>query len=477
MDDWVAAVDVGTSAVKAILLDERGCVQARGHGEVPSAYGEQEPEDWWAAAINALRQCGADVKRVRLLALTGQMQSLVCVDRDGPVRPAILYSDTRAHNHLAEARHLLGPLWTKATGNEQDATSLPAKLLWLREHEPESLDRTERIVLGASGYLGWRITGHACCDLTTGSTTGLLEAAQRRWWPSAVSTLGLRDTLPQLVDGQTVIGSTTPRSARESGLPKGIPVVLAPGDAVSTTIGIIGNEQYRSYVYLGTSGWLATVTPDMLVPTAAHRLLLPDPGQQLVIGAVVSAGAAADWSRRICLPGMSAEDADQIASAAGPSGLLALPSLQGERFPVRNPLTRAAIVGMTDTTRPDQLYRAMLEGVAFAFCRLLNTLPNNGEPIPVTGGGARSVLWRRVLADVLNRPVFLTETSDEVTAFGAAASALCAIGKKAPPPLAEQGTTKILHPGPDSAKYSKLAHTHAALFSALSPVFQAMQEH
>ncbi len=476
MTGWTAAVDVGMSAVKAILLDDGGHIRATGHVEVPSAEGEQEPEDWWTATIDALWQCGEGVCRVGLLALTGQMQDLVCLGGDGPLCPAILYSDTRAHAELAKAHQLLGPEWTDITRNEQDASSLPAKVLWLRKHEPEVLERTGLVLFGASGYIGWRLTGEGCCDVTTASTTGLLDAAARRWWPTAVNALGLRGVMPRLVDGETVIGAAAPDAAREAGLPPGIPVVVAPGDAVSTTIGIVGDDSHCGYTYLGTSGWLAVVVPEVAVPTAAHRLLLPAPGRQLMIGAVQSAGAAADWARRTFLPGMSADEADQLAAEAGPSGLLALPSLRGERFPVRDPLARGVIVGMTDTTRPDQLYRAVLEGVAFAFRMLLDTVPDNGEPVPVTGGGARSLLWQRILADVLGRPVVRTTICDEVAALGAAVAAIRATGGVAPPPLADRGTLEMLRPGPASVEYAKLAAAHTALLPLLTPTFQAMQE-
>jgi xylulokinase len=476
MTGWTAAVDVGTSTVKTVLLDTQGRIRASGQAEVPSAEGEQEPEDWWGATIDALGQCGAAVAKVRLLALTGQMQDLVCVDDGGPLRPAILYSDTKAQGELAEAHRLLGSGWADATRNEQDASSLPAKLLWLRKHEPGVLERTKLMLFGASGYIGWRLTGSGCCDVTTASTTGLLDAAARAWWPSAVDALGLRDVLPRLVDGETIIGTATSPAAREAGLQAGIPVVVAPGDAVSTTIGIIGDDPHRGYVYLGTSGWLAVVVPEASVPSAAHRLLLPAPGHQLMIGAVLSAGAAADWARRTFLPGMSAAEADRLAAESGPSGLLALPSLRGERFPVRDPLARGAVVGMTDTTRPDQLYRAVLEGVAFAFRPLLEAVPDNGEPIPITGGGARSPLWQRILADVLGRPVLRTSISEAVAALGAATTAIRATGGRVPPPLAERGAASMLRPGPDSIQYAKLAPAHAALLNSLTPTFQALQE-
>lgn len=476
MSDWTAAVDVGTSAVKAILVDGRGRIRASGKAEVPSADGEQEPEDWWEATIDALRQCGDGVDNVRLVALTGQMQDLVCLGDDRPLRPAILYSDTKAHGQLAAAHRLLGPEWTVVSGNEQDASSLPAKLLWLRAHEPEVLQRTELMLFGASGYIGWRLTGVGCCDVTTASTTGLFDADLRDWWPVAVDKLGLHDVLPRLVDGETAIGPATHSAAEEAGLPPGIPVVVAPGDAVSTTIGIVGDEPHRGYTYLGTSGWLAVVAPDAAPPTAAHRLMLPAADRQLMIGAVLSAGAAADWARRTFLPGMSADDADQLAAEAGPSGLLALPSLRGERFPVRDPLARGVVVGMTDTTRPDQLYRVVLEGVAFTFRTLLDTVPDNGEPIPITGGGARSVLWQRILADVLGRPVLRTNTCEGVAAFGAAMTAIRATGGTPPRPLADLEASTVLHPGPASTRYAKLAPAHAALISTLTSTFQALQD-
>lgn len=476
MSGWTAAVDVGTSTVKAVLLDAQGRIRAGGQAEVPSAEGEQEPEDWWGATIEALGQCGEGVARVRLLALTGQMQDLVCVGDTGPLRPAILYSDTKAQGELAEAHRLLGPEWTDVTRNEQDASSLPAKLLWLRKHEPGMLEQTRLMLFGASGYIAWRLTGAGCCDVTTASTTGLLDAEARTWWPTAVDTLGLGEVLPSLVDGETVVGTATQAAAREAGLLPGLPVVVAPGDAVSTTIGIIGDDPHRGYVYLGTSGWLAVVVPEARVPTAAHRLLLPAPGRQLMIGAVLSAGAAADWARRTFLPGMSAAEADRLAAESGPSGLLALPSLRGERFPVRDPLARGAVVGMTDTTRPDQLYRAALEGVAFAFRPLLDTVPDNGVPIPITGGGARSPLWLRILADVLGRPVLRTNTSEAVAALGAATTAIRAAGGRVPTPLAERGTASMLRPGPGSTQYAKLAPAHAALLGTLTPSFHALQE-
>ncbi len=480
MTGWTAAVDVGTAVIKAILLDDKGRMRAIGHAEVPSSDGEQEPEDWWEATVDALRQCGqqigGDIGKVELLALTGQMQDLVCVGDGGALRPAILYSDTRARTELVEAQRLLGTEWAEVTRNEQDASCLPAKLLWLRAHEPAVLDKTELLLFGASGYVGWRVTGVGSCDITTASTTGLLEAHTRTWWPTAVKALGIRDMLPRLVDGETVIGSITEEASAELGLRAGIPVVVAPGDAVSTTIGIVGDDLHRGYAYLGTSGWLAVVVPEVEVPTAAHRLLLPAPERQLMIGAVLSAGAAADWARRTFLPGMSPEDADHLAGEGGPSGLLALPSLRGERFPVRDPLARGVVIGLTDMTRPDQMYRAMLESVGFAFRALLQTVPDDEEPIPVTGGGARSSLWPRILADVWGRPVLRADTCDEVGALGAATAALRATGGKTPAPLADSGVPWVINPGPDSAAYQRMAPMYAALHETLTPTFQTMQE-
>ncbi|MEU4622093.1 FGGY family carbohydrate kinase [Actinoplanes sp. NPDC023801] len=478
----VAALDVGTSAVKALVVAADGRILGSGSVELRTSrpaprHAEQEPEDWWRAAAGALAACGPVRDGAQALAVTGQMQDLIFAGGKGVSRPAILYSDARAGAEHDEIAAELGPEWSVRAGNEPDATSLPGKLRFLARTEPGSLTSADSLLLGAGGYLCWRATGVAACDVTTASTTGLLDAGRRDWWPAAVDAAGAGGLLPKLVTGDSVTGDLGASAAAVLGLPAGIPVLLASGDAASTTSGVVGDELGTAYAYLGTSGWLAAVVDTARRPPAAHRLLLPQPGQDLLIGAVLAAGGAADWARRTLLPGTTPAAADRMAAGSGPSGLLALPSLDGERYPLRNPDARGVFVGLTPSSTAPQMYRAVLEGVALALASLLDAVPDRTGPLPVCGGGARSQLWLQILADVTGRPVvpLAPEDAGAAAAFGAARTAWRAVTGRAPVPLAARGIGRTVQPGPDAARYAALRPAYAALYQALPDVFGALR--
>ncbi|MCY1143625.1 FGGY family carbohydrate kinase [Actinoplanes sp. Pm04-4] len=472
--DVVVAVDVGTSAVKALVVDSEGRVLGRGSAPIGTdrprpGHVEQSAAQWWQATAAALAACGPARSRAGAFAVTGQMQDLVCVGETDAVRPAILYSDTRAVAEYAELTDELGPEWADRIDNEPDATTLPGKLLWLRRHEPAALKATRHVLAGAGGYVVWRATGVAACDLTTAGTTGLLDARRRTWWPPAAGDI----ELPALTSGDTVTGRLRTAEATELGLSPGIPVVLCPGDAAATTIGLVGHEPGRAYASLGTSGWLASIVRDGHRPPAAHRLPLPRAGHTLLVGAVAAAGSAADWARRTVLGGVSWAEADAAASACGPSGLLALPSLAGERFPLRDPDARATLLGMTATTTAPQMYRAVLESVAFAFATLL---PPGRDPLPLCGEAGLSPVWARILADVTDRPVLpLTAgQSETAAAHGAVRTAFAALGVVPPAPLAGQASGPAVEPGPDSETYQRLRTAYAVLWKTAPAVFHAL---
>ncbi|TKK91459.1 sugar kinase [Herbidospora galbida] len=466
----IAGLDVGTSAVKALITDAEGRIVARGQASHPThrpgpGRVEQDPDDWWRGAAEALAQCGAARNRVKILAVTGQMQDLIC-----PGRPAILYSDTRAVTEHDQALTLLPDEWPLVADNAPDVTSLPGKLLWLRQTQPAVLAAAEVLLMGAAGHLVRRATGIAACDLTTATTTGLLDACRRTWWEPAVTLLGLDGLLPPLVDGHTVTGELR---TRDLGLPTGIPVVLAPGDAAATTLGVVGADTGRAYAYLGTSGWLAVVTDRPDRPEATHRLALPRPGHTLLIGAMLNAGSAADWARAAFLPGADPAAADTLAARCGPSGLIALPSLAGERYPVRDPDARGVLIGITPSTTPAQMYRAMLEGVAHVFGALLDALPVAEGPLPVCGGGAASTLWSQIMADVTGRPIIAVDAAFSA-AFGAASCGLRAVTGVPLPDLATTSPGTPVEPGPDAPAYAPLHQVHRRLHAALAPTFAAL---
>jgi xylulokinase len=483
----IMVVDAGTSSLKAAVLDGTRVVASSEVAlvvERPApGLAEQSPEAWWTAFVTAVRECVTADTPLETLAITGQMQDLVLLDERGvPIRPALLYADHRATAELSTLRAEIGRAWLDATGNVHDPSSTAAQLLWMSEHEPASLERTKEIVLGAPGFLVRRSTGEQVCDLTTASTTGLLDITTATWWRPILATLDIDAALlPRLVDGVSVVGRLDRDSAAELGLPSGLPLIHAAGDAGTVTAGLVGDQRDTPTISLGTSGWLSTLTNSSPGPgSAVHRLVGPRGEGSILIGALLSAGATLDWARTTYLPGCDHSTADELAAAAGPTDLLMLPSLAGERSPLRDPTARGAVIGLRPTTTPAELYRAAMEGVAYSL-REISALMDGGtgrgdEPMPLSGGAGRSALLRQIIADVLARPV-LPVAADHASLLGAHQAAAIALGHLVPPPAVETADrTAMSRPGPAEAHYDGRAATHAQLWQALSPTFAALAD-
>ena len=483
-------VDAGTTTVKAALLEPGGAALATASVEQPVQHpgpgrAEQHPDDWWRAFRSAVRGCRVAGAAPVALAVTGQMQDLVVLDQhDRPARPALLYSDLRAGAELAELTGALGDGWSMATGNVADPSSTCAQLRWVREHEPEVLTRTHRVLLGSPGYLLHRAGGRASCDLTTASTTGLLDIHRRTWWPPVLEVLGLDPgLLPELVDGVSEVGESSRAAAEELELPAALPLVHVAGDAAAVTAGLIGAAPGAISVSLGTSGWVAALTGWPSRPNGAiHHLVGPTGRESLLIGALLSAGATVEWARRTYLPGASRAAADRAAELAGPTDLLMLPSLAGERSPVRDPLAVGAVVGLRPSTTPAQLYRAAMEGVGYSLRRILEImgpdLPASSKDsswwLPVSGGGALSGVFGRIVADVLGRPV-APVAAEGAGLHGAYRAAASALGMPVPAPLVDAvDPATVMHPSGQREHYDRLADAHAELWAQLRPAFRAL---
>ena len=523
----IAALDFGTSSVKVALVEADGTVVASAQTSYQTTTGtagqvEQNPNDWWAASATTLTGFPAELRnRVVALGATGQMQDLIPVHEilttgepargdEAVIRPALLYSDTRA---TAQFTRLLQrfPDWEHRTGNQQETSAVAAKIAWLGEFEPETLRSATTLFFGAPGYILWRAGGDSVCDLTTASTTGLLDVANRTWFTELVHESGARnDQLPRLLGSadrsSTVVGTLRSGAAEQLGLPAGIALVAALGDAGSTTDGLVGSQPGDAYLYLGTTGWLAQVghsvlpgndgeqaateeleaaTLDVPVtepnpdrPSSIHSLVLPGWDTRIHIGALLSAGSAAAWARRTFVPEHSFSELEPLLlerwSTGDPAARpLCLPGLTGERTPVRNNDARGTFVGITENTDGIDLYLAVLTGVALGLRHAADAMGQRPKRLPVVGGGSTSAAWRQVLADAFGATIVLRSASDPgIRSVAMAAAEAIGLPNNLTPLFdGDNDSDEITVPGPNRHVLARLLPIHRALYQALDTTF------
>lgn len=483
----VAGLDLGTSSAKLVVLDLDGALVAEATEPYPThttpgGVVEQNPADWWAAACTALRRSGV-ADEVAAIGLTGHMQNLVPVADAAALRPALLYSDTRA---AAQHRRLVAsvPGWEARTGNHQDVSTVAAKIAWLAEHEGDAVRDAEHLLLGPAGFVAWRAGGTASCDVTTASTTGLLDVAARDWLGDAVTAAGARvEQLPRLVGsvpGDSLVGTVSRGAAEELGVRSGTPLVLAMGDAGATTDGLVGSEPGDAYLYLGTTGWLAGITPAHdAEPSPIHSLVMPGWEERLRIGAVQSAGSASAWALATLLPGHGFAEAERrVASRLGnvAERPLGLPGLAGERTPVRDGDLRGAFIGVEESTTPEDLYLAVLTGVAMGLRHAADAMGIRQDRIPLVGGAAGSGIWRQLLADVFEATI-VTGHADAPGARSAARAAADALGvQHSVRPVFDHGVHTETVPSDVHGQYQPLLAIHRGLYDALKPTFSRLAD-
>ncbi len=437
---WLA-FDIGTTGTKAAVVDGSGRILRSAIREYPThtAEGgivEQRTADWWAAVAAACRSLEVEGE-IEAIALTGQMQDVILLNADGePVRPVILYSDTRARAEAEQVVERLSAERLRAlTGNDQDAGSLLAKLLWLQIHEQAAVDASAHLLPGAADYAAFKMTGIAATDTTTTSTTGLMDLATRAPLDSSIfEAIGIGNTarlIPSMHPGGAQIGTLTAEAAKALGLRPGIPVHHGPGDAGAATLGAGSGEIGTAYAYLGTSGWVAFTAPDRARPgqgviTLAH----PHPERFIQVAPLLTAGGNLAWVRDL----FGAEDYVHVIGEAldrPPSSLLYLPYLNGERSPFSDPLARGAFVGINAASNRADFYRAVLEGVVYAYRHALDALmPQKARTLVLTGGGTRSERWSQLFADILDTPVTVLADAEHVGVRGAVLAAQVLRGER-----------------------------------------------
>ncbi|NND14543.1 MAG: xylulokinase [Acidimicrobiia bacterium] len=490
---YVIGIDTSTTATKAILVDESGRVVAIGVAEYDAQtprplWSEQDPGVWWSATIDAVHRAISDVDAAEVVAvgLTGQMHGLVMLDHnDDIVRPAILWNDQRTAAECNEMRERVGRRrLIQITGNDALTGFTAPKLLWVRNNEPDAYRRATSILL-PKDYVRLKLTGLHATDRAGGGGTQLFDLAARTWSEELLADLDIDpQLLPPTFEGTSITGRVTDEAADATGLAPGTPVVAGGGDQAASAVGTGAIEPGIVTVSLGTSGvvFAATSEPSFEPEGRVHAFPHAIPERWHMMGVMLSAAGSYRWYRDAFADGVDFGELDDEAATAPPgsNGLLFLPYLSGERSPHPDPNARGAFVGLTVRHRSADLTRSVLEGVAFGLADILDLMVEAGIDRPasvrISGGGAKSELWRQIIAETLGATVETVNTI-EGAAYGAAMLASIGGGWFDDARSAIGSWVSVndsVEPGAASAQYSELHSLYSGLYEALKPTFSAL---
>jgi xylulokinase len=434
-------LDVGTTGARCVAIDETGRLLAEATAEYPlhsprPGWSEQDPEDWWKASRTVLGRVAETVGQdVAGIGLTGQMHGAVFLDgSDAVIRPALLWNDQRTQKQCDEITQVVGAeTLIRIAGNPALTGFQAPKLLWLREEEPHAYARMRRLLL-PKDYIRLRLTGQVATDVSDASGTLLLELRSRSWSDEILGALEIpRPWLPEVFEGPEATGSVLAGVAGDLGLRAGTPVAAGGGDNAAAAVGNGIIKGGLASCSIGTSGVLFAHSDALSLDPSGrlHAFCHAVPGRYHLMGVSLSAGGSLRWWRDV-LGSATYEDIGRLAAQAPPGseGLVFVPYLTGERSPHLDPLARGAFFGLTSRHSAAHLTRAVMEGVAYSLRDSLDLMKQLGagpNQVRATGGGARSDLWRQILADVFDCRIVRT-VFDQGPAFGAALLASVAAG-------------------------------------------------
>ena len=484
-------IDVGTGGTRAVVIDRSGAVVASHsseHAPIQSehiGWAEQHPDDWWRAAREAISGVLAKVPaaKVEAVGLTGQMHGCVMLDANGAVlRPALIWCDQRTQPQCDWLTETVGfERLIELTCNPALPNFTLTKLLWVREHEPETFAKIAH-VLCPKDYVRYKMTGEFAMDMQEASGTLLLDVTNRRWSEELAGICGIpMSWLPRLFEGPEICAKISDAGAAATGLAVGTPVAAGAGDQGAGAVGMGILRPGSVSATIGTSGVVFASTS---VPTKdrlgrLHTFCHAAPGLWHVMGVTNGAGLSFRYFRDTFAPTASYDELSKEAAAIPPGsdGLFWTPYLFGERTPHLDATARAAFVGITASTTRAHFVRAVLEGVAFSLQDTFTLFAELGIPVSsirLGGGGARGPLWRQIQADVYGHPVDLLE-AEEGGAFGAALLAGTGIGAWPSVEAACEATVRIAETiRPKSAEVMQAAYgEYRKIYPALKGVGQS----
>ncbi len=453
-------------------------------------WAEQRPENWWDAAVSAVRgvlaETGVSGAQVHGVGLSGQMHGLVILDGAGCViRPSLIWCDQRSQPQVDAINEKLGRenILKYIANPVLTGFTLP-KLMWVRDHEPRNFERVRKMLL-PKDYVRYRMTGEFASEVSDASGTALFDVVNRRWSNEMMDGLGLdRSILPACYESREVSGHITAQAAEIMGLKAGTPVVGGGGDQASSAVGNGIVEEGIVSCTIGTSGVVfahmekVAYDPAGRVHTFCHAV----PAKWHVMGVTQGAGLSLQWLRNQLAPGTAYDvlTAEASTAPAGAQGLFWLPYLMGERTPHLDATARGGWIGLTASHTRADLIRAVIEGVSYSLKDCLDIVQSLGVPVSsvrASGGGAKSTFWRGLLADILNHRVVTLQTQ-EGSAYGAALLALAGTGEYGSvPDVCRTAIRETNSESPDPARasfYAKGHRVYAALYPALKPAYQSI---
>lgn len=484
---YYIGIDIGTSAVKLLLMRGDGVIENIVSREYPlyfphPGWSEQKPEDWWEAVQEGIRELVApvDSSQVAGISFGGQMHGLVILDEeDRVIRPAILWNDGRTWKETDYLNHEIGKETLSAcTANIAFTGFTAPKLLWVKDNEPENFARIAKIML-PKDYIAYKLTGVHSCDYSDASGMLLLDVEHKCWSDKMIEICGIRkEMLPRLYESCEVTGTLTAEIARSLGLPASCRVAAGAGDNAAAAVGTgtVGDGQCN--ISLGTSGTIFISSREFGVdPNNALHAFAHADGHYHLMGCMLSAASCNKWWMEDILDTKDYAGEQEKIGKLGENHVFFLPYLMGERSPHNDPDARGTFIGMTmDTTRED-LTQAVLEGVAFAIRDSFEVAESLGirvERTKICGGGAKSHLWKKIMADVLNIKVD-SIAAEEGPGMGAAMLAAVACGEYV---SVEEAAAKIVkvtgtvEPDPETAaKYEEKYRKFAKIYPAVKELF------
>jgi len=486
-------IDVGTGGTRALVIADDGRVLGTGacdHAPFTSpklGWAEQSPEDWWRATEIAVKAALAaariEARGIAAIGLSGQMHGAVLLDAAMEViRPAIIWCDQRTEAECEWLNCAVGPdSLLSRTCNPALTNFTLSKLLWVRDHEPDTWRHVKHVLL-PKDYVRFRLSGTLATDVTDASGTLMFDVARRRWSREMLDATGIPAGLvPPALESADVSGCVSEAGARTTGLLQGTPIVGGAGDQAAGAIGIGVTRPGVVSATIGTSGvvFAATDRPAMDPKGRLHTFCHAAPNRWHLMGVTQAAGLSLRWLRdQLGVPSEGYEkltaEAAQVPAGAG--GVLWAPYLMGERTPHLDPDVRGALVGLVASHHRGHIVRAVMEGVAFSLRETLTIFDELNVPVSsirLGGGGARSSLWRQIQADVYGRPVE-TVVVDEGAAFGAAVLAGIGAGIWRDVDHASDAlirTTVAAYPDPESAT---LMNERYAAYRRLYPALRML---